>query len=49
MWRIWLDTNESLKSLKEDWTYEEYRKANALLDMQKVYESVMTTDLDNKK
>ena len=38
LWRIWLKKSIPLNELRNEWTYPDILKANALLDMQEAYE-----------
>jgi hypothetical protein len=46
LWRIWLTGLASLRELKEDWTYVELLKGNAVLDMRDAYETALLPEIE---
>ena len=41
IWRIWLEKGTPLNEMKNEWTYVDLLKANALLDMMEDHRAVL--------
>jgi hypothetical protein len=43
LWRVWSKKGTPLQELREEWTYPDLLKANAILEMEDAFETGMET------